>query len=120
MEKFGTLEFVLDRYSGTWCWKISGNRAVNMVSKLIPRGWYGDKPDEVIVSDNDENIKKLKMIDERYTFELLSKSVWKRKIAPLTIKKTKIPKIEPNTTQSRKTLKKQGAKRLPSRRKLAS
>ena len=56
MEKFGTLEFVLDRYSGTWCWKISGSRAVNMVSKLIPRGWYGDKPDEVIVSDNDENI----------------------------------------------------------------
>mgnify|MGYP003320535872 CR=1 FL=1 len=94
MEKFGTLEFVLDRYSGTWCWKISGNRAVNMVSKLIPRGWYGDKPDEVIVSDNDENIKKLKMIDERYTFELLSKSVWKRKIAPLTIKKTRVPKIE--------------------------
>ncbi len=80
MEKFGTLEFVLDRYSGTWCWKISGNRAVNMVSKLIPRGWYGDKPDEVIVSDNDENTKKLKMIDDRYTFEILSKSVWKRKI----------------------------------------
>jgi len=25
---------------------------------LIPRGWYGDKPDEVIVSDTDENIKK--------------------------------------------------------------
>ena len=94
MEKFGTLEFVLDRYSGTWCWKISGNRAVNMVSKLIPRGWYGDKPDEVIVSDNDENIKKLKMIDERYSFELLSKSVWRRKIAPLTIKKTRVPKIE--------------------------
>jgi SNF2 family DNA or RNA helicase len=94
MEKFGTLEFVLDRYSGTWCWKISGNRAVNMVSKLIPRGWYGDKPDEVIVSDNDENTKKLKMIDDRYTFEILSKSVWKRKIAPLTIKKTKVPKIE--------------------------
>ena len=94
MEKFGTLEFVLDRYSGTWCWKISGNRAVNMVSKLIPRGWYGDKPDEVIVSDNDENIKKLKMIDERYSFELLSKSVWKRKIAPLTIKKIRVPKIE--------------------------
>jgi len=94
MEKFGTLEFVLDRYSGTWCWKISGNRAVNMVSKLIPRGWYGDKPDEVIVSDNDENTKKLKMIDERYSFEILSKSVWKRKIAPLTIKKAKVPKIE--------------------------
>ena len=94
MTNFGTLEFVLDRYSGTWCWKIAGNRAVNMVSKLIPRGWYGDKPDEVIVSDNDENIKKLKMIDDRYPFDILSKSVWKRKIIPLTIKKQKTPKIE--------------------------
>ncbi len=94
MTNFGTLEFVLDRYSGTWCWKISGTRAVNMVSKLIPRGWYGDKPDEVIVSDSDENIKKLKMIDDRYPFDILSKSVWKRKIIPLTIKKQKTPKIE--------------------------
>ena len=66
MANFGTLEFVLDRYSGTWCWKISGTRAVNMVSKLIPRGWYGDKPNEVIVSDTDENTKKLKMINDRY------------------------------------------------------
>ena len=48
MTNFGTLEFVLDRYAKCWCWKISGTRAVNMVSKLIPRGWYGDKPDEVI------------------------------------------------------------------------
>ena len=94
MEKFGTLEFVLDRYSGTWCWKISGSRAVNMVSKLIPRGWYGDKPDEVIVSDNDENIKKLKRINDSYPFEVLSKSVWKRKIAPLEIKKVRVPQIE--------------------------
>ena len=94
MANFGTLEFVLDRYSGTWCWKISGTRAVNMVSKLIPRGWYGDKPDEVIVSDTDESIKKLKMINDRYPFEILSKSVWKRKIIPLTIKKQKTPKIE--------------------------
>ena len=94
MANFGTLEFVLDRYSGTWCWKISGTRAVNMVSKLIPRGWYGDKPDEVIVSDTDESIKKLKMIDDRYPFEILSKSVWKRKIIPLTIKKQRTPKIE--------------------------
>ena len=94
MVVFGTIEFVLDRYSGTWCWKISGTRAVNMVSKLIPRGWYGDKPDEVIVSDNDENIKKLKMINDRYPFDILSKSVWKRKIIPLTIKKQRTPKIE--------------------------
>ena len=94
MTNFGTLEFVLDRYSGTWCWKISGPRAVNMVSKLIPRGWYGDKPDEVIISDTDENTKKLKMINDRYPFEVLSKSVWKRKIIPLTIKKERVPKIE--------------------------
>ena len=94
MANFGTLEFVLDRYSGTWCWKISGTRAVNMVSKLIPRGWYGDKPNEVIVSDTDENTKKLKMINDRYPFEVLSKSVWKRKIIPLTIKKKRVPKIE--------------------------
>ena len=86
MTSFGTLEFVLDRYSGTWCWKISGVRAVNMVSKLIPRGWYGDKPYEIIVSDNDENIKKLNMIDERYPFEILAKSVWKRKIIPFKIR----------------------------------
>ena len=94
MTNFGTLEFVLDRYAKCWCWKISGTRAVNMVSKLIPRGWYGDKPDEVIVSDNDENIKKLKMINDRYPFEILSKSIWKRKIIPLTIKKQRTPKIE--------------------------
>ena len=94
MTTFGTLEFVLERYSGTWCWKISGSRAVNMVSKLIPRGWYGDKTDEVIISDNDENIKKLKMINDRYPFNILSKSVWKRKIIPLTIKKQRTPKIE--------------------------
>jgi SNF2 family DNA or RNA helicase len=94
MTNFGTLEFVLDRYAKQWCWKISGTRAVNMVSKMIPRGWYGDKPDEVIVSDNDDNIKKLKMIDDRYPFNILSKSVWKRKIIPLTIKKQKTPKIE--------------------------
>ena len=94
MANFGTLEFVLDRYSGTWCWKISGICAVNMVSKLIPRGWYGDKPNEVIVSDTDENTKKLKMINDRYPFEVLSKSVWKRKIIPLTIKKKRVPKIE--------------------------
>ena len=94
MTNFGTLEFVLDRYAKQWCWKISGTRAVNMVSKMIPRGWYGDKPNEVIISDNDENIKKLKMINDRYPFDILSKSVWKRKIIPLTIKKRVTPKIE--------------------------
>ena len=94
MVNFGNLEFVLDRYSGTWCWKISGSRAVNMVAKLIPRAWYGDKPDEAIVSDNDENVKHLKWIAERYSLTILSKSVWNRKTASLIVKKQRVPKIE--------------------------
>ena len=94
MVNFGSLEFVLDRYSGTWCWKISGPRAVNMTAKLIPRAWYGDKPDEAIVSDNDENVKQLKLIADRYPLEVLSNSVWKRKISSLVIKKRRTPRIE--------------------------
>ncbi len=94
MANFGNLEFVLDRYSGTWCWKISGSRAVNMAAKLIPRAWYGDKPDEAIVSDNDENVKHLKWIAERYPLTILSKSVWNRKTASLIVKKQRVPKIE--------------------------
>ena len=94
MANFGNLEFVLDRYSGTWCWKISGSRAVNMAAKLIPRAWYGDKPDEAIVSDNDENVKHLKWITEHYPLTILSKSVWNRKTASLIVKKQRVPKIE--------------------------
>ena len=94
MANFGNLEFVLDRYSGTWCWKISGSRAVNMTAKLIPRAWYGDKPDEAIVSDNDENVKHLKWITEHYQLTILSKSVWNRKTASLIVKKQRVPKIE--------------------------
>ena len=94
MANFGNLEFVLDRYSGTWCWKISGSRAVNMTAKLIPRAWYGDKPDEAIVSDNDENVKHLKWITEHYPLTILSKSVWNRKTASLIVKKQRVPKIE--------------------------
>ena len=35
MKQFGTLEYVLDKYSRTWSWKVTGPRAVTMVSKLI-------------------------------------------------------------------------------------
>ena len=94
MVKFGTLNFVLDKYSGTWCWKITGPRAVSMVSKLIPRAWYGDAPDEAIVSDNDENVKHLHWIAEKYPLDILSKNVWNRKILPFKIKKQRIPNIE--------------------------
>jgi len=94
MTKFGTLDFVLDKYSGTWCWKITGPRAVSMVSKLIPRAWYGDAPDEAIVSDNDDNVKHLHWIAEKYPLDILSKNVWNRKILPFKIKKQRIPNIE--------------------------
>ena len=65
-----------------------------MTAKLIPRAWYGDKPDEAIVSDNDENVKHLKWIAERYPLTILSKSVWNRKTASLIVKKQRVPKIE--------------------------
>ena len=55
MKNIGTLEYVLDKYSGTWTWKITGDRAVFMVSKIITKVWYGDGPNEVIVTD-DENL----------------------------------------------------------------
>ena len=102
MTKFGTLDFVLDKYSGTWCWKITGQRAVSMVSKLIPRAWYGDAPDEAIVSDNDENVKHLHWIAEKYPLDILSKNVWNRKILPFKIKKQRIP-IKPAIVISNKS-----------------
>ena len=52
MDNFGTLEYVLDKYSRMWTWKITGPRAVNMVSRLIPESWYGEGLDEAIVPDS--------------------------------------------------------------------
>ena len=51
MKTFGTLEYAIDKYSGSWTWKITGVRAVMMISKLIPELWYGNGPNEVIVPD---------------------------------------------------------------------
>ena len=94
MKNIGTLEYVLDKYSGTWTWKITGDRAVFMVSKIIPKVWYGDGPNEVIVPDDENTVKQIKMILERYPMEILSKSVWQRKSSPVLIKKQKSVKIE--------------------------
>ena len=94
MKNIGTLEYVLDKYSGTWTWKITGDRAVSMVSKIIPKIWYGDGPNEVIVPDDENTVKQIKMILERYPMEILSKSVWQRKSSPVLIKKQKSVKIE--------------------------
>ena len=61
MKTFGTLEYTIDKYSGSWTWKIIGVRAVMMISKLIPELWYGDGPDEVIIPDNEKNVKQIKL-----------------------------------------------------------
>ncbi len=76
---FGILEFVLDPYSKSWCWKITGSRAVNMVSRLIPKSWYGDGPDTAIIPDTPENMEHLQWINNQYSLEILSKSAWKRR-----------------------------------------
>lgn len=80
MDNFGTLEYVLDKYSKTWSWKLTGQRAVSMISKLVPEAWYGENIDEVIIPDSTESVKQLKAMMDRYPLEILSKSAWQRKV----------------------------------------
>ena len=94
MKDFGTLEYVMDKYSQNWTWKVSGTRAVQMVSRLIPKSWYGDGPNEVIIPDNPENIKQIQWIHEQYNLEILSKTMWQRKTVKPKTPKIKQPKIE--------------------------
>ncbi len=93
-KNFGTLEYVLDKYSKTWSWKVTGNRAVTMVSRLIPQSWYGEGPNEAIIPDSPQNIQQIQWILERYPMEILSKSTWRRKILKSSTKKVKLKKIE--------------------------
>ena len=94
MKNFGTLEYVLDKYSGTWTWKITGVRAIMMVAKLIPKLWYGDGPNEAIIPDDANSIKQIKWISEKYPLEILSKSTWQRKVSVKSIKKPRSTKTE--------------------------
>jgi SNF2 family DNA or RNA helicase len=94
MKNFGTLEYVLDKYSGTWTWKITGVRAIMMVAKLIPKLWYGDGPNEAIIPDDANSIKQIKWISEKYPLEILSKSTWQRKVSVKSIKKPRSMKTE--------------------------
>jgi len=94
MKKFGTLEYVLDKFSRNWSWKVTGSRAVIMVSRVIPQSWYGDGPNEAIIPDTYQNIQKIKWINDRYPLEILSKSLWNKKIANFLQKKKKTKKIE--------------------------
>ncbi len=82
MTNFGTLEYVLDKFSGTWSWKVTGERAVAMVSRIIPQAWYGDGEYEAIVPDEPKNVAQIKWIMDRYPLEILSKNVWQKKLPP--------------------------------------
>lgn len=93
-KSFGTLEYVLDKYSKSWTWKVSGLRAVTMVSRLIPQSWYGEGSNEAIIPDSYENIQQLQWINDRYPMEILSKSAWRRKILKTYGVKIKSKKIE--------------------------
>jgi SNF2 family DNA or RNA helicase len=94
LENFGTLEYVIDKYSKIWSWKITGDRAVNMISRLIPEAWYGENENEVIVHDSTESVKQIKLIMDRYPLDILSKSVWQRKIIKTFAPKPTLPPIK--------------------------
>jgi len=94
LETIGTLEYVLDKYSKIWSWKISGDRAVSMISRLVPESWYGENVNEVIIPDSTENIKQIKLIMDRYPLEILSKYVWQRKIIKTYAPKPTLPPVK--------------------------
>jgi SNF2 family DNA or RNA helicase len=94
LETFGTLEYVLDKYSKIWCWKVTGKHAVEMISKLTPEAWYGENENEVIIADSTESLKNLKLLMDRYPLDILSKSIWQRKIVKTYAPKPTLPPIK--------------------------
>ncbi len=94
MENIGTLEYVLDKYSKIWSWKVTGDRAVSMISRLVSEAWYGENIDEIIIPDSTETVKQLKLIMDRYPLEILSKSTWQRKIVKTYAPKPTISPIK--------------------------
>ena len=94
LENIGTLEYVLDKYSKIWSWKITGDRAVNLITRLVSEAWYGENINEVIIPDKTENVKQIKLILDRYPLEILSKSAWQRKIVKTYDPKPVLPPIK--------------------------
>ena len=94
MENIGTLEYVLDKYSKTWSWKVTGDRAVSMISRLVSEAWYGENVNEIIIPDSTETVKQLKLIMDRYPLEILSKSTWQRKIVKTYAPKPTFPPVK--------------------------
>jgi len=101
MENFGTLEYVLDKYSKVWSWKVTGQRAVSMISRLVPEAWYGENIDEVIIPDSVESVKQIKLIMDRYPLEILSKSAWQRKIVKTYTPKPALPPVKYNLRRAK-------------------
>lgn len=94
MTSFGTLEYVFDDYSKKKCWKVTGTRAIQMISGVIDQSWYGSGDDEVIIPDSTDNVRRIQQIHEQYQFEILSKSVWQKRSRIVRPKRSKMPKIE--------------------------
>jgi SNF2 family DNA or RNA helicase len=94
LENFGTLEYVQDKYSKLWCWKITGDLAIDKISSLTSKAWYGENEHEVIIEDSTESMKQLKLLMDRYPLDILSKSIWQRKIVKTYAPKPTLPPIK--------------------------
>jgi len=94
LENFGTLEYVQDKYSKLWCWKITGKLAIDKISSLSSKAWYGENENEVIIEDSVDSIKQLKLLMDRFPLEILSKTVWQRKIVKTYAPKPTLPPIK--------------------------
>ena len=94
LENYGTLEYVQDKYSKLWCWKITGDLAIDKISSLTSKAWYGESENEVIIEDSTESIKQLKLLMDRYPLEILSKTIWQRKIVKTYAPKPTLPPIK--------------------------
>ena len=94
LENFGTLEYVQDKYSKLWCWKITGDLAIDKISTLSSKAWYGENEHEVIIEDSTESIKQLKLMMDRFPLEILSKTIWQRKIVKTYAPKPTLPSIK--------------------------
>jgi len=94
LENFGTLEYVQDKYSKLWCWKITGDLAIDKISTLSSKAWYGENEHEVIIEDSTESIKQLKLMMDRFPLEILSKTIWQRKIVKTYAPKPTLPPIK--------------------------
>ena len=94
LENFGTLEYVQDKYSKLWCWKITGKLAIDKISSLSSKAWYGENENDVIIEDSTDSIKQLKLLMDRFPLEILSKTVWQRKIVKTYAPKPTLPPIK--------------------------